>query len=87
MGTDTQSEYDVFLTPQAFAINEARQAHLASLGLDLAGKSVLEVGAGIGLHTEFFESRGCTVVCTDGNPTNVAEIRRRYDLRIEKVGE
>jgi SAM-dependent methyltransferase len=55
--------------------------HLASLGLDLEGKSVLEVGAGIGLHTEFFEARGCRVLSTDGNPDNVAEIRRRYPHR------
>lgn len=42
--------YDVFLTPNALAIKKARQEHLASLGLDLQGKRVLEVGAGIGLH-------------------------------------
>jgi hypothetical protein len=43
--------FAVFLTPEASAINMARQTHLASLGLDLARKRVLEVGAGIGLHT------------------------------------
>ena len=69
--------FAVFLTPEAHAINMARQAHLASLGLDLAHKQVLEVGAGIGLHTPFFLERGCEVLATDGNPENVDEIRHR----------
>ena len=44
----------VFLQPEALALNEARLRHLASLGLLLEGKTVLEVGAGIGLLTHFF---------------------------------
>ncbi|MBC7803168.1 MAG: class I SAM-dependent methyltransferase [Candidatus Parcubacteria bacterium] len=76
--------FAVFLAPEAHAINAARQEHLASLGLDLAGKSVLEVGAGIGLHTPFLVQRGCKVLVTDGNAENVAEIRRRHpDWRAE----
>jgi SAM-dependent methyltransferase len=78
--------FDVFLSEDAFAINRARQDHLASLQLPLEGKSVLEVGAGIGLHTEFFLQRGCKVVVTDGNAENVSEIRRRHPtLRAECV--
>jgi hypothetical protein len=69
--------FAVFLTPEAHAINIARQAHLASLGLDLEHKQVLEVGAGIGLHTPFFLKRGCEVLVADGNAENVGEIRRR----------
>ncbi len=34
--------------------NSRRLEHLATLGLDLAGRKVLEVGAGIGDHTSFF---------------------------------
>ncbi len=75
------SEFEIFLTDDAFRINQARQNHLASLGLDLAGKRVLEVGAGIGLHTQFFEDLGCSVLTTDGRQENVAEIRRRYPHR------
>lgn len=70
--------FDVFLTPEAIAINRARLAHLASLGLSLERKRVLEVGAGIGLLTGFFVDRGCSVLVTDGNPQNVAAIRQRY---------
>src|SRR5262249_44836622 len=69
--------FAVLLTPEAIAINTARQAHLASLGLDLTRKQVLEVGAGIGLHTPFLLERGCEVLVTDGNAENVGEIRRR----------
>lgn len=67
-----------FLNPPALAINQARQDHLASLGLDLENKRVLEVGAGIGLHTSFFIDRGCRVVITDGNPENVENIKSRH---------
>ena len=73
-----EDPFSVFLAPNAHAINHARQSHLASLGLDLRGKSVLEVGAGIGLHTPFFLERGCTVTVTDGRAENVAEIARRH---------
>ena len=41
--------------------NARRQEHLATLGLELAGRSVLELGAGIGDHTTFFLDRGCDV--------------------------
>lgn len=72
-----EDPFSVFLAPDAHAINHARQSHLGSLGLDLKGKKVLEVGAGIGLHTPFFLERGCNVTVTDGRPENVAEIARR----------
>ncbi len=75
------STFDVFLEPDAQRINRARLTHLASLGLDLDRKRVLEVGAGIGLHTEFFEVRGCDVLSTDGAPSNVAEMMRRWPQR------
>lgn len=71
------SQFDSFLYEGAHAINKARQDHLASLGLPLTKKVVLEVGAGIGLHTPFFLDRKCMVTVTDGNPNNVEEIKRR----------
>lgn len=70
-----------FLEPDALAINKARMDHLATLGLPIDGASVLEVGAGIGLLTGFFEQRGCDVLSTDARPENAAEIKRRHPGR------
>jgi SAM-dependent methyltransferase len=70
-----------FLEPNALAINAARMDHLGSLHLPIEGKSVLEVGAGIGLLTGFFEERGCDVLSTDARPELLAEIKRRYPAR------
>jgi FkbM family methyltransferase len=75
------SPFDVFLASHALHINRARLDHLASLGLGLHNKRVLEVGAGIGLHTAFFEERGCDVLSTDGSSANVAEMMRRNPHR------
>lgn len=58
--------------------NQRVQEHLASLGLPLQDRTVLEVGAGIGDHTSFFLDRGCTVRTSDGRPENVQVLRDRY---------
>jgi len=58
--------------------NQRRLEHLASLGLPVCGRSVLEVGAGIGDHTHFFLDRRCTVTTTDARLENVRTLRRRY---------
>lgn len=72
-------------TPQAdfhsdrYLRNTARRLeHLASVGLDLESKSVLEVGAGIGDLTTFFLDRGCNVHATEGRPDNYEVLRQRY---------
>ncbi len=77
--------FEAFDTPDAIEINRARQDHLASLGLDLTSRSVLEVGAGVGWHTEFFQKLCCTVVSTDARPQNVQEHLNRYPYRKERV--
>ncbi|MEG4231950.1 hypothetical protein QUA40_07545 [Microcoleus sp. Pol11C3] len=48
--------------------NQRKLEHLASLGLDIVGKTVLELGAGIGDHTSFFRDRSCEVIVTEGRP-------------------
>jgi hypothetical protein len=58
--------------------NRRRQEHLATLGLPLAHKSVLEFGAGVGDHTSFFLDRACTVTVTDARAENVEFIQARF---------
>lgn len=67
-----------FHEPHYLRHNARRQEHLASLGLPLAGRTVLEVGAGIGDHSSFFLDRGCPTTITEGRPANLDVIRRRY---------
>lgn len=57
---------------------QRRQEHLATLGLPLASRTVLEVGAGIGDHTSFFLDRGCTMVSTDGRQSNVDRMAKSF---------
>lgn len=79
------SPADDFRTYEYQRHNQRRQEHLASLELPLAGRSVLEVGAGVGDHTSFFLDRGCTVTTTEGRPENVGRLRARFpalDVRL-----
>lgn len=70
-----------FDKPEYLAINKARLSHLASLGLDLTNKTVLEIGAGIGQLTGFFEERDCRVVSVEGRLENIREYLRKYPER------
>jgi hypothetical protein len=69
---------DNFLTFHYRRHNQRRQEHLASLGLPIAGKTVLEVGAGIGDHTSFFIDRHCSVTSTDGRQELLDILQRRF---------
>ena len=62
-------------------ITAARLDHLATLDLPLAGRSVIDVGSGIGRLSEFFVERGCDVLCVDGREDNIAQLRRDYPDR------
>jgi SAM-dependent methyltransferase len=68
---------DCFDIDEAKLLNEARMKHLESLGIDLNGKTVLDVGAGVGRLAEYLARLGCRVKCIDGREENVAEMRRR----------
>lgn len=83
-----QQALEVFESDLATAINRARLEHLASLGLPLAGRSVLDVGGGVGHLAQFFAERGCRVLSTDARRENVAHARRLYpslDARVLDV--
>src|SRR5580693_7462919 len=68
----------VFDSPDALAINTARMEHLDSLGMTIAGRTVLDVGCGVGRLAQFFVERGCKVVCVDGRAENITDLRSRY---------
>src|SRR5947209_7710528 len=83
---DTLSPVDDFHNWDYLRHNQRRQEHLASLGLPLEGRSVLETGAGIGDHTSFFLDRGCTVVVTEARPENLDYLRGRFpSLAVEAL--
>jgi len=72
------SPKDTFLSYHYQGHNQRRLEHLASLGLDIAGSTVLEVGAGIGDHTSFFIDRNCKVVTSDARTENLKIFHLRY---------
>jgi len=69
----------------AVSLNKARMAHLGSLGLDFKSKRVLEVGAGVGYLTGFFEANKCDIVITEGREENVKRIIERYPHRADNT--
>src|SRR3990167_2074877 len=68
----------VFDEPIALKINKARLNNLSSLGLDLNGKSVIDIGCGIGHLAQFFLQNNCKVFCIDGRKDNISNLRLRY---------
>lgn len=78
---------DVFDNQNALNINEARLTHLASLDLSLSGKSVLDVGCGVGHLAEFFVNQGCQVTGVDGRTQNINSLRARYPNLQAHVGD
>lgn len=69
---------DTFHAQHYVRHNARRLEHLASLGLPLHDRTVLEVGAGIGDHTSFYVDRGCRVIATEGRAENLATLQYRY---------
>ncbi len=58
--------------------NARRLEHLASLRIPVAGKRVLELGAGIGDHSHYYLDRDCDLTITDARDENVELLRKRY---------
>lgn len=69
---------DVFRADAYMQHTQRRLEHLATLGLDLYGKRVLEVGAGVGDHTSFYLDRDCTVTTSDARPENILAMQERF---------
>jgi SAM-dependent methyltransferase len=62
-------------------ITKSRLEHLTSLNLPLENSTVLEVGAGVGYLTSYFENLGCRVLSTDAREENNIEHRKRFPQR------
>jgi SAM-dependent methyltransferase len=75
------SPLDSFHSDYYLRHNARRLEHLASLRLPVAGKRVLELGAGIGDQTSYYLDRGCEVTITEARPENIAVLRSRYPLQ------
>jgi len=75
---------EVFWSDHYVRHNMRRLEHLASLGLPLQNRTVLELGAGIGDHTLFYLDRGCSVVALEGREENVVTARKRM-VRIAPI--
>ena len=73
--------FAVFDAVNAQQINQARMDHLASLEIPVEGKTVLDVGCGVGHLSGFFAERGARVVCVDARPENIARLRSLYPGR------
>jgi FkbM family methyltransferase len=67
-----------FRNPAYLRMNARRLEHLAGLGLPIAGRDVLEVGAGVGDLTSFFLDRGCQVTAIEPRPENRAYFATQY---------
>jgi SAM-dependent methyltransferase len=66
-------------------ITNARLQHLESLTLPLSGKSVIDVGCGIGRLSTFLAEQGADVFCVDGRVDNIEKLRELYPSRKSAV--
>jgi SAM-dependent methyltransferase len=71
----------VFDSQDALDINIARMSHLGSLGLAIDGKTVLDVGCGVGHLAVFFAERNCDVLCVDARSENLERLAELYPGR------
>jgi len=68
--------------------NARRLEHLSSLKISVRKLSVLEVGAGIGDHSNYYMDRSCRVTITDARNENLKYLRKRYpnaDIRFSDM--
>ena len=78
----------VFDNTVASEINVTRLRHLKSLGIPLTGKSVLDVGCGVGHLSQFFVQEGCKVLALDARLENIQALQKLYpqiDARVWNI--
>ena len=71
----TVIDFHDFHSNHYLRINQRRLEHLASLGLALSGRTVLELGAGIGDLSTFFLDRGNEVTSVEARAENIECMR------------
>lgn len=76
-----------FDVPHYQEITAARLEHLRAMGLPISGKSVIDVGCGIGRLSEYFAEQGCDVLCVDGRKENIEKLRELYPDRRAAVAD
>jgi len=69
-----------FLSQAYQEINIERLKHLDGLGLDLTGRRVIDLGAGIGDHSLFYLMKDCHVTALEGRSDLVDFIRYRLGI-------
>lgn len=62
-------------------ITSARLQHFESLSLPLKGKTLIDVGSGIGRFSASLETQGADVFCVDGRSENIEKLREFYPSR------
>ncbi len=71
----------VFFSPDAISINKARLEHLESIGIEIEGKRVLDLGARVGILGKFFEDKGCKVISVEVRDENIYTMKAFYPHR------
>src|SRR5260370_18168340 len=77
--------YADFFSPAYQQHNISRLQHLESLGLDLAGNSVLETGAGIGDPGLFYLYRNCRLLAVEGRARQAKKLSERLGIDVKIV--
>jgi Methyltransferase domain len=67
-----------FHSNQYLRHNARRLEHLASMQIPVAGMTVLEVGAGIGDHSNYYTDRNCSITITEARDENLRHLKQRY---------
>lgn len=70
-----------FRTGNYQQINQARLDHLASLPLDLKGKTVLELGSGPGDLSDYFLAQECALTSVEGRAELLSVAAARHEAR------
>lgn len=70
-----------FKTRNYQLINQARLDHLATLPLELKGKTVLELGSGPGDLSDYFLAQGCALTSVEGCADLLSAAAARHEAR------